>query len=122
MGPLVKKYVLEEIAKAGSAWLGVQTSVNKQMASRRWLAAYPQREFICLIVLPHVFHHQLHCVWVWGLAMEVYTHKGGHSREQTGNLLQLLPGVLHTIRPRMVHKENTAGTDTMEAYKESKQA
>lgn len=95
------------MAEAVRAW-----SANREIVSQRLLGTYPQGEFIRLIVLPHAFHHQLHCVWVWGLAMKVYTHEGGHPREQAGNLLQLLPGIFHSIRPGMVHKENTAGTHT----------
>lgn len=65
---------------------------------------------ISLVVLPHVLHHQLHCVWVRGLTMEVHPHEGGHSRQQAGDLLQLLTGIFHTVGPGVIHQENTAGS------------
>lgn len=69
---------------------------------------YPLRDLISLVVLPHALHHQLHCVWVRCLTVEVHPHEGGHSGQQARDLLQLLTGALNAIRPRMIHKENTA--------------
>lgn len=78
----------------------------------QWIvfSTYPLGEVISLVVLPHALHHQLHCVWVGGFAMEVHPHEGGHSGQQAGDLLQLLTGSLHVVRPGVIHQEDTAGS------------
>lgn len=71
---------------------------------------YPLREAVSLAVLPHALHHQIHSVRVGGLAVEVHPHEGGHSRQQAGDLLQLLTGVFHAVRPGVIHQVNTEGS------------
>lgn len=41
--------------------------------------------------------------------MEVHPHEGGHPGQQSRNLLQVLPGLLHPVRPSMVHQKDAAG-------------
>lgn len=80
--------------------------------SFQWRQTDPLVQAIGLVVLPHVLHHQLHCVDVWHLPMEVHLHQGCHSCQKAWNLFQLLAGVVDTVRPRVINQENAVGSTT----------
>ena len=75
---------------------------------------YPLGDVISLVVLPHQLHHLLHHlldrVRIGRLTVEVQPHESGHSGQQAGDLLQLLTGMIHAVRPGVIHQENTAGS------------
>lgn len=82
---------------------------NSEVTVNEWCSlTYPLRQLISLVVLPHVLQDQLHCAWTRHLPMEVHSHEGSHSRQESWNLLQLLPGMFHTVSPSMVNQDNTA--------------
>lgn len=73
------------------------------------MCSYPLGQLVGLVVLPHLFQHQLHNVWIRGLSVEVHPHEGSHPGQEAGDLLQLLPRALHAVRPCMVNQEDTGG-------------
>lgn len=77
---------------------------------------YPLVKAIGLVVLPHALHHQLHCADVRDLPMEAHLHKGCHSRQKAWYLLQLVPSLVYTVCPRVIHQENAAGPTTTQAF------